>query len=236
MANLLKRMIPALYEPVFQPAVHSHLHLAILPVQISPVPVHQLNRSNFGDPKNAGNLMPIDEAHALLNEWVPNERLRLHMKQVAAVMKAWALEKEKADEATALKWELAGLLHDADWEKYPGDHCRIIIEELERRNIDPGVIHCIAAHGPSYFGVEPVSNMDKMIYAMDELSGFIHAAALVRPGMYEGMEIKSILKKLKTPSFAAQVNRDDITDALSRINVPLEELISFIVRHQKDVK
>ena len=197
---------------------------------------HQLGRSIFGDPKNAGTLMSIEEATTLLNEWVPNERLRLHMKQVAAVMKAWAIEKEGADEKMALKWELAGLLHDADWEKYPDDHCRIIIEELERRNIDPDVIHCIASHGPGYFGVEPVNTMDKMIYAIDELSGFIHAAALIRPTLYEGLEVKSILKKLKTPSFAAQVNRDDISDALSRAAVPLEELIAFIIQQQKNVQ
>jgi len=197
--------------------------------------IHLLNRSTFGDPKNAGNLMPIEEAHALLNKWVPNERLRLHMKQVAAVMKAWAIEKEEADAQTALKWELAGLLHDADWEKYPDDHCRIIIEELERRNIDPEVIHCIASHGPRYFGVEPNNQMDKMIYAFDELSGFVHAAALIRPTRYEGLEVKSVLKRLKTPSFAAQVNRDDITDALSKIDVSLEDLIQFVIDHQKDV-
>ena len=196
---------------------------------------HVLGRSTFGDPANSGNLMTIEEAHDLLNDWVPNERLRLHMKQVAAVRKAWTIERENADERTALKWELAGLLHDADWEKYPDDHCRIIIGELERRNIDPEVIHCIASHGPSYFGVEPNNTMDKMIYAFDELSGFIHAAALIRPTRYEGMDVKSITKKLKTPSFAAQVNRNDITDALSRINVPLEELIEFIIVHQRDV-
>jgi predicted hydrolase (HD superfamily) len=194
-----------------------------------------LGRSVFGDPKNAGNLMPLDEAHTLLKEWVPNEKLRLHMKQVAANMKAWAIEKEGADELTAQKWELAGLLHDADWEKYPDDHCRIIIEELERRNIDPEVIHCIASHGPSVFGVEPVSRMDKMIYAIDELSGFIHAAALIRPALYEGLEVKSVLKRLKTPSFAAQVNREEINDAVSRIDSSLEELIQFIIDHQKSV-
>ncbi len=196
---------------------------------------HNLGRSAFGDPKNTGNLMTIEEARSLLNEWVPNERLRLHMKQVAANMKAWALEKENADPATALKWELAGLLHDADWEKYPEDHCRIIIEELEKRNIDPEVIHCIASHGPKVFGVEPESKMDKMIYAIDELSGFIHAAALIRPTHYEGLEVKSVLKRLKTPSFAAQVSRDDITDALSRIDVALDELVQFIIDHQKKV-
>jgi predicted hydrolase (HD superfamily) len=196
---------------------------------------HPLNRITFGNPANSGNLMPIEEAHQLLNDWVPNERLRLHMKQVAAVMKAWAIEKENADEQTALKWELAGLLHDADWEKHPEDHCRVIIEELERRNIDPEVIHCIASHGPRYFGVEPQNTMDKMIYAFDELSGFVHAAALIRPTRYEGMDVKSILKKLKTPSFAAQVSRDDIQDAISRIDTPLEEVIQFIIDHQKNV-
>ena len=196
---------------------------------------HYLGRSVFGDPKNSDNLMSIEEAHLLLNDWVPNERLRLHMKQVAANMRAWASEKENADEQTALKWELAGLLHDADWEKYPDDHCRIIIEELEKRNIDPVVIQCIASHGPKVFGVEPASKMDKMIYAIDELSGFIHAAALIRPTLYEGLEVKSVLKRLKTPSFAAQVNREDITDALSRIDVTLEELIQFIIDHQKNV-
>ena len=194
-----------------------------------------LGRSEFGDPKNTGNLMPLEDAHALLNEWVPNERLRLHMKQVAANMKAWAIEKEGADELTASKWELAGLLHDADWEKYPDDHCRIIIEELERRNIDTEVIHCIASHGPSVFGVEPVSKMDKMIYAIDELSGFIHAAALIRPTLYEGLEVKSVLKRLKSPAFAAQVSREDIADAISRIDTTLEELILFIIDHQKNV-
>ena len=194
-----------------------------------------LGRSVFGDPKNTGKLMPPEEAHTLLEEWVPNEKLRLHMKQVAANMKAWAIEKEGADELTAQKWELAGLLHDADWEKYPDDHCRIIIEELERRNIDPDVIHCIAPHGPSVFGVEPVNKMDKMIYAIDELSGFIHAAALIRPTLYEGLEVKSVLKRLKTASFAAQVSREEISDAVTKTDITLEELIQFIIDHQKSV-
>jgi predicted hydrolase (HD superfamily) len=77
--------------------------------------------------------------------------------------------------------------------------------------------------------------MDKMIYAFDELSGFVHASALIRPGRYEGMDVKSVMKKLKTPSFAAQVSREDINDAVLRIDIPLEELISFIINHQKDI-
>jgi predicted hydrolase (HD superfamily) len=199
-------------------------------------PILALGRSSFGNPANKNNLPTLEEAHTLLNSWVPNERLRLHMKQVAAVMKAWAVEREGADAQTARKWELAGLLHDADWEKYPDSHCRIIIEKLEEMNVDPDVIHTIASHGPNHFGVEPETAMDKMIYVFDELSGFIHAAALIRPTRYEGMDVKGILKKLKTPSFAAQVSRDDINDALSRINTPLEEIIQFIIDHQKDVQ
>jgi predicted hydrolase (HD superfamily) len=197
--------------------------------------IQPLGRTSFGNPLNSGNVLIEQEAFDLLNEWVENERLRLHMKQVAAVMKVWALEKENLPEEEAYKWWLAGLLHDADWEKYPNDHCRIIIEELERRNIDPSVIRCIASHGPRHFGVEPETTMDKMIYAFDELSGFIHASALIRPARYEGMDVKSVMKKLKTPSFAAQVSREDINDAVSRINVPLEELIAFVIGHQKDV-
>lgn len=179
--------------------------------------------------------MTITEAQTLLNDWVPNEKLRLHMRQVAALMKAWALEKSGASAEIAHKWELAGLLHDADWEKHPEAHCRIIVEELEARRQDPELIHCIASHGPRHFGVEPLTEMDRMIYAFDELSGFIHAAALVRPTRYDGMDVRSVLKKLKTPSFAAQVSREDIQDAVSRIDINLEELIGFILTRQPSV-
>ena len=196
---------------------------------------HALGRSNFGDIKNAGNLMLLEDAHQLLNEWVPNERLRLHMRQVASLMKAWAIEKENADNQTTLKWELSGLLHDADWEKFPEKHCLIIIEELENRNIDAEIIRCIACHGPRYFGIEPITTMEKMIYVLDELSGFIHAVALIRPTRYEGLEVKSVLKRLKTTAFAAQVSRGDIEDAISRISTPLEEIVQFIIEHQKNI-
>ena len=83
-----------------------------------------LGKTQFGDPSNAGRLMDMEEAHQMLKEWVPNEKLQLHMKQVAALMKAWSIEKDGADAKTAHAWELAGLLHDADWEKYPESHCK----------------------------------------------------------------------------------------------------------------
>ncbi len=198
--------------------------------------IQPLRRTTFGDPDNKGNVLSREEAIELLNNWVENERLKLHMKQVAAVMKAWALEKEHLAEDESHKWWLAGLLHDADWEKYPNDHCRIIIEELEKQNLDPSIIQCIASHGPKHFRVEPQTTMDKIIYVFDELSGFIHASALIRPARYDGMDVKSVQKKLKTPAFAAQVSREDITDAISRIDVPLEEIIDFIIIHQREIE
>jgi predicted hydrolase (HD superfamily) len=128
------------------------------------------------------------------------------------------------------------LLHDADWEKYPTAHCRVIIEELERRNIDPDIIHCIASHGPKYFGVEPISIMDKMIYVFDELSGLVHAYSLLRPGGYDGMDVKGVKKRLKEKAFAANVSRDDIADAFSRIEETPETIIQFIIDHQPEVQ
>jgi len=197
--------------------------------------IQPLNRTSFGDVANTGNVLTTQEALNMLTDWVHNERLQLHMKQVAALMKAWAIKKENLSEEEGHKWWLAGLLHDADWERYPAQHCRIIIEELESRNIDPSIIQCIASHGPRHFGFEPQTIMDKMIYVFDELSGLIHAASLVRPSLYEGMDIKSVSKKIKNLQFAAQVSREDIRDAISRIEVTEEEIIAFIISGQKDV-
>ena len=109
--------------------------------------IQPLGRTHFGDAANTGNVLTTEEATTLLKDWVENERLRLHMQQVGAVMKAWALQKEGATEEEAHQWWLAGLLHDADWEKYPGDHCRVIVEELERRNIDPARFTHLAFFG-----------------------------------------------------------------------------------------
>ena len=153
-----------------------------------------LNRTVFGDPKNEGNVMSREDAYDLLADWVKNERLQLHMKQVAHLMKCWAAEKEQLPEADQWRWEMAGLLHDADWDQWPEQHCKKIIEELEARQIDPEIIRAIASHGPNHFGVEPVTRMDQMLYAFDELSGLIHAYSLMRPEGYAGMELKGVKK------------------------------------------
>lgn len=196
----------------------------------------QLNRSVFGDPANAGNILSKEETYQLLNDWVKNDRLQLHMKQVAYLMKCWAAEKEGLNEADQWRWEMAGLVHDADWDQWPERHCKKIIEELEARNIDPEIIRAIASHGPDHFGVQPQTNMDKMLYAFDELSGLTHAYSLMRPEGYSGMELKGIKKRFKEKSFAANVNREEIMDAMNRAGVELEIIMQFIIERQGDVK
>ncbi len=196
----------------------------------------QLNRTSFGNAGNNGNVLTKDEAAALLNDWVKNERLQLHMKQVAHLMKCWAAEKEGLDEAGQWRWEMAGLLHDADWDQWPELHCKKIIEYLEEKNIDPEIIRAIASHGPAHFGVEPETNMDKMLFAFDELSGLTHAYSLMRPEGYEGMELKGLKKRFKEARFAANVNRDEIMDAMNRAGVELETIMQFIIERQGAVK
>ncbi len=195
-----------------------------------------LNRNTFGNPANKGNVLSKEEANELLNNWVLNDKLKLHMKQVAHLMKSWSAEKEQMTEEDQWRWEMAGLLHDADWDQWPELHCKKIIEELETRNIDQEIIRAIASHGPNHFGVEPETKMDKMLYAFDELSGLIHAYSLMRPTGYEGMELKGVKKRLKEKYFAANVSREEIQDACNRAGIPLDEIIQFIIEHQKDAK
>jgi predicted hydrolase (HD superfamily) len=195
-----------------------------------------LGRDVFGDAANAGNVLSREEAYGLFDDWVKNQRLQLHMKQVSALMRVWAKERENLNEADVWRWELAGLLHDADWDQWPETHCKKIIEELERRNIDPEIIHAIASHGHLHFGVVPQTKMDKMLYTFDELSGLIHAYSLMRPGGYEGMDVKGVKKRLKEKSFAANVSREDINDACERAGIGLNELIIFMIPVQSKVE
>jgi len=191
-----------------------------------------LGRTEVGDTANKGNVLSVSAAHELFNAWVLNPKLQLHMKQVAHLMKCWAKEKENLNEADQWRWEMAGLLHDADWDQWPELHCKKIIEYLEQKQIDAEIIRAIASHGPIHFGVEPVTQMDKMLYAFDELSGLMHAYSLMRPEGYNGMELKGAKKRIKDKAFAANVSRDDIDDACKRANIELDMLIQFIMDRQ----
>lgn len=190
--------------------------------------LRKLGRQEFGSPENAGRLPSREEVVSLLGDWVKNDKLRTHMYQVGGLLREWARRSGKP-EAELWLWEAAGLLHDADWDRWPEEHCGRIIAHGEQEGWDPALLHAIASHGPAHFGVEPVSELDKLIYALDELSGFVHAVSLVRPDGYEGMTVKSVKKKMKEKSFAAQVNRDDITDGAQRAGIPLEDLVQFVI-------
>ncbi len=194
-----------------------------------------LGRTAFGNPGNAGNVLSREAAENLFHEWVLNPRLQLHMRQVAHLMKCWAAEKEGLDEAGQWRWEMAGLLHDADWDQWPELHCKKIIEYLEEKQVDPEIIHAIASHGPAHFGVEPNSRMGKMLFAFDELSGFIHAYSLMRPGGYLGMDVKGVKKRLKEKTFAAGVSREEIADACQRAEIDPDTHIAFIIEKQANM-
>ena len=195
--------------------------------------VQPLGREEFGRIEDTDTILSREEAMNIVTEWIVNEKLRLHCRQVGGLMEAWA-KQQKYSELEVEKWYLAGLLHDADWDKYPELHCQKIIELLESKHISPDILHAIASHSPRYFGVTPVSEMDKMIYAFDELSGLVHAYSLMRSG-YEGMEVKGVTKKLKDKAFAAGVDRNDVYDACEKSGVTQEVIIRFVIDTQKNI-
>jgi len=191
-----------------------------------------LGRTTFGDIANQGNVLSRAAVMQWIADWVINPRLQLHMYQVGELMRCWASEKLNLSDADVWKWEMAGILHDADWDQWPDSHCRKIVEALEEKQIDPEIIRAIASHGHVHFGVEPETAMDKMLYAFDELSGFVHAYSLMRPGGYADMDVKGVKKRLKDKAFAAGVSREDIRDSCERAQIELDELIHFIIPRQ----
>ncbi len=149
-----------------------------------------------------------DEAWQLVCEWTESDSLRKHMLAVEAAVRAYA-RMFGADEET---WAIAGLVHDLDYERYPDletGHPRMGVEELRRRGYPDEVVHAVLGHA-EFMGVPRESRLDKTLFACDELAGFIAACAYVRPEGIHGMKPKSVKKKLKQPSFAAGVNRDDV--------------------------
>ena len=147
-----------------------------------------------------------DEADAMLKEWVANEGLRRHMYAVEAAMR-WYARKNGEDEE---RWGLAGLLHDLDWEKYPDEHPLKAVEALREQGYPEEVLHAILAHRSDFTGVEPETELDKVLVACDELSGLVFAACLVRPSGIDDLKPKSVTKKLKDKTFAAGVSREEV--------------------------
>jgi putative nucleotidyltransferase with HDIG domain len=171
-----------------------------------------------------------DDARSLLAEWVQSESLRRHCLAVATAMEAYA----HRNGADAERWYVVGLLHDMDYERFPDmddtehGHPRSGMKELESRGVDPEIVRAIASHA-DFMGVPRESQMEKTLYAVDELSGFLLACAYVRPQGLEGLTPKSVKKKLKQPSFAAAVNREDVREGAEQLGVDFDEHVAFVV-------
>ena len=167
------------------------------------------------------------EAWTLLCEWTESDSLRRHMLAVEAAMRAYAPRFGGDPDL----WGLTGLLHDLDYERYPDladGHPRYAMAELERRGYPPELVRAVASHA-DYLDVARETPMEKTLYAVDELSGFVLACAYVRPDGLVGMTPKSVTKKLKTPAFAAAVNRDDIRRGAEELGVEFNEHVSIVI-------
>jgi putative nucleotidyltransferase with HDIG domain len=171
-----------------------------------------------------------DEAWDLLAEWVQSESLRRHCLAVEAAVAAYA-RKLGADEEL---WAVTGLLHDADYERFPdmddaqNGHPRSIMAELEARDAPPEMVRAIASHA-DFLGVSRDADLEKVLFACDELCGFVVACAYVRPEGLNGLTPKSVKKKLKSPAFAAAVSRDDVRNGAAELGVDFDEHVAFVV-------
>jgi putative nucleotidyltransferase with HDIG domain len=168
-----------------------------------------------------------DEAWELFCEWTESDSLRKHVLGVEAAMVAYARLWGEDEEL----WAATGILHDLDYERYPDletGHPRVALELFRDRDYPAELVDAVAGHAP-YLGVPRETRMAKTLYAVDELSGFVAACALVRPTGIEGMTPKSVKKKLKTPAFAAAVNRDEVRSSAEELGVDFDEHLRTVI-------
>ena len=167
-----------------------------------------------------------EEAWTLLREYNQSQALLRHGLAVEGVMRHFArlLGEEDREEL----WGAVGLLHDLDYEQYPQEHCAKTREILEERDVDPAFIRAIVSHGYGLCtDVEPLTPMEKTLYTIDELTGLVSAAALMRPSRSViDLELGSVKKKYKDKRFAAGVNRGVIEDGCRRLGLDLDEVIT----------
>lgn len=175
-----------------------------------------------------------EKAIELFKKYNKEPSLFKHALSVEAVMRYFANKyNEDAEE-----WAMVGFLHDMDYEMFPNEHCIKVKEILEKEGLPESFIRAIQSHG---FGIctdiEPNTNMEKTLYAVDELAGFILACALVRPSKsLDDMEVKSVKKKLKDKAFAAKVDRSIINNGAERLNISLDELIKETIEALKPIQ
>ena len=167
-----------------------------------------------------------DAAWELLCSWTETDSLRKHARAVEEVMRAAAL-RYGAGEEDVERWGIAGMLHDADYEKWPEEHPNRIVAWL-REEGEEELAHAISAHYTQW-GIPYVSQLDKALLACDELTGFVGACALVRPEGIATLSAKSVKKKLKDKGFAAKVEREEVTAGAALLGVDLGEHITFVI-------
>jgi putative nucleotidyltransferase with HDIG domain len=168
-----------------------------------------------------------EEAWNLFCEWTESASLRRHVLAVEAAMRAYARRFGEDEEL----WGATGLLHDLDYERHPDletGHPRMAIAELERRGYPPELVRAVASHA-SYLGVSRDSPMEKTLFAVDELSGFVVAVAKVRPEGIVGLTPKSVKKKLKQPSFAAAVDREEVRRGAEELGVDFDAHVASVI-------
>ena len=172
--------------------------------------------------------MTRDEAWVLVCEWISNPNLCKHLQAVEAAMRAYARKFGENEET----WGTVGLIHDLDYERCPSQeagHPFVGVEELRRRGISEEWCRAILSHA-DYSGVKRETSMEKSLYGVDELVGFIIAVALVRPSKsLAEVDVASVRKKMKDKAFARGVNREDVIRGAEDLSVPLDEHIGFVI-------
>ncbi len=168
-----------------------------------------------------------EQAWDLFCSWTESESLRRHVLAVEAAMRAYAARFGEDEEL----WGLVGMLHDLDYERYPDletGHPRMALEELRKQGFSEEFVRAVASHA-DFLGVSRDSKMEKTLFAVDELSGFVMACAFVRPEGIHGMTPKSVKKKMKTPAFAAAVNRDELRAGAEDLGVDFDEHVTLVI-------
>lgn len=171
--------------------------------------------------------LTYEQSKELMHSHIGSESLRGHCESVEKAMRHYAKKLGEDPEY----WGIVGLLHDLDYEKYPDEHCKKTPDMLREAGFDEEFINSVLSHGYNLCtDVEPIKPMEKVLYTVDELTGFVNACALVRPSKnLEGMEVKSVRKKFKTENFAAKVNRQVILSGCAMMGCELDEAIAEVI-------
>lgn len=177
-------------------------------------------------PQSDKTIMPKRQvAEDLLHKYIKNQNLHKHCLMVAKALESYAKELNQDQEL----WYQTGLLHDLDWEKYPDEHPQYALDHL-LKDYPQELRQAVASHAPNRTGQKPDTLLDRYLYACDELSGFLHAYALMRPKGFDGMKYKSVKKKLKDKAFAGGVDRDDIAQGFTLIDSDAKDHVEFLIQ------